>query len=215
MIMALLKGKTALITGGSTGVGLATAKRFVEEGAYVFINGRSQAELDEAVKEIGENVTGVRGDGTKPGDRDRLYAAVADTGRRLDVVFANAAVIDVARIGAVTQEHLQKALPLLNDGGSIILNSSNPNAKGNDDIGVYAAIKAALRSLASHWASELRNRKIRLNVISPGATERPGINAPAGMLNPGPNAVQEFENYQSTIVPLARYATAEAVANAA
>src|SRR3981081_4596186 len=138
--MALLKGKTALITGGSTGIGLATAKRFVEEGAYVFINGRRQAELDAAVKKIGENVTGVQGDGSKQGDRDRLYAAVADTGRRLDVVFANAAVIDVARIGDITAEHLdyqldvdfkgvlftvQKALPLLNDGGSIILNSSN------------------------------------------------------------------------------------------
>ena len=113
--MALLKGKTAVITGGSTGIGLATAKRFVEEGAYVFINGRSQAELDAAVKEIGENVTGVQGDGSKQGDRDRLYTAVADTGRRLDVVVANAAAIDVARIGEVTQEHLQKALPLLND----------------------------------------------------------------------------------------------------
>jgi NAD(P)-dependent dehydrogenase (short-subunit alcohol dehydrogenase family) len=215
MIMALLRGKTAVITGGSTGVGLATAKRFVEEGAYVFINGRSQAELEAAVKEIGENVTGVLGDGSKQGDRDRLYAAVAGTGRRLDVVFANAAVIDVARIGEVTQEHLQKALPLLNDGGSIILNSSNPNAKDNDGIGVYAAIEAALRSLASTWASELRDRKIRVNVISPGATETPGINTLAGMLNPGPNAAQEFETYQRSIVPPARYTTAEEVANAA
>ena len=125
--MALLQGKTAVITGGSTGIGLATVKRFVEEGAYVFINGRSQAELDAAIEEIGGNVIGVQGDGSKPGDRDRLYAAVADTGRRLDVVFANAAAIDVARIGDVTQEHLQRALPLLNDGGSIILNSANTN----------------------------------------------------------------------------------------
>jgi NAD(P)-dependent dehydrogenase (short-subunit alcohol dehydrogenase family) len=131
--MALLKGKTAVITGGTTGIGLATAKRFVEEGAYVFISGRRQAELDAAVKEIGENVTGVQGDVSKQGDLDQLYAAVADSGRRLDVVFANAAVIDVARIGEVTQEHLdyqldvdfkgvvftvQTALPLLNDGGS-------------------------------------------------------------------------------------------------
>src|SRR4029077_17137025 len=215
MIMALLEGKTAVITGGSTGIGLATAKRFVEEGAYVFINGRSQAELDAAVKEIGENVTGVQGDGSKQGDRDRLYAAVADTGRRLDVVFANAAVINVARIGEVTREHLPKALPLLNDGGSIILNSSNPNAKGNDGIGVYAAINAALRSVAGTWASELRDRKIRVNVISPGATETAGINALAGMPNPGPNAAQEFETYQGGIVPLARYATADEVANAA
>ena len=181
--MALLKGRTALVTGGSTGVGLATAKRFVEEGAYVFINGRSQAELDAAVEEIGENVTGVQGDGSKPGDRDRLYGAVADSGRRLDVVFANAAVINVARIGEVTQEHLQKALPLLNDGGSIILNSSNPNAKGNDGIGVYAAINAALRSVARNWESELRDRKIRVRVIGPGATETPGINAAEEVAN--------------------------------
>ena len=213
--MALLKDKTALITGGSTGIGLATAKLFVEEGAYVFINGRTQAELDAAVKEIGENVTGVQGDGSKPGDRDRLYAAVANSGRRLDVVFANAAVINVARIGEVTQEHLQKALPLLNDGGSIILNSSNPNAENNDDIGVYAAIKAALRPVARTWGSELRDRNIRVNVITPGVTETPGINALAAILNPGPNATEKFENYQSSIVPLAPYATAEEVANAA
>ena len=189
--MALLKGKTAVITGGTTGIGLATAKRFVEEGAYVFITGRRQAELDSAVKEIGDNVTGVQGDVSKAEDLDRLYAAVADSGRRLDVVFANAAMIDVARIGDITEEHLdyqldvdfkgvvftvQKALPLLNDGGSIILNSSNTNAKGSDGIGVYAAIKAALRSFARTWASELRDRKIRVNVVSPGATETPGIN---------------------------------------
>jgi NAD(P)-dependent dehydrogenase (short-subunit alcohol dehydrogenase family) len=178
--MALLKEKTAVITGGSTGVGLATARRFVEEGAYVFINGRSQAELDAAVKAIGGNVTGVQGDGSKQGDRDRLYSAVADTGRRLDVVFANAAAIDVARIGEVTREHLHKALPLLNDGGSIILNSSDPNAKGNDGTGAYAAITAALRSLPPAWASELRERKIRVNVIGRDATETPGPYATAG-----------------------------------
>ena len=172
--MALLKGKTAVITGGSAGVGLAVAKRFVEEGAYVFINGRSQAELDAAVKEIGGNVTGVQGDGSKPGDRDRLYAAVATAGLRLDVVFANAAAIDVARIGEVTQEHLQKALPLLNDGGLIIVNSADPDAKGDDGASAYPAIMAALRSLAPNWASELlRDGKIRVNVISPDATETP------------------------------------------
>src|ERR1700733_11667923 len=215
MIMALLKDKTALITGGSAGIGLAPAQRFVEEGAYVFINGRSQAELDAAVREIGGNVTGVQGDGSKPGDRDRLYTAVADAGRGLDVVFANAAAIDVARIGEATQEHLQKALPLLNDGGSIILNSSNTNAKGNDGIGVYAAIVAALRSFAPTWASELRDRKIRVYVISPDATETPGINTLAGALNAGPSAAEEFANYQFSIVPPARYATAEEVANAA
>jgi NAD(P)-dependent dehydrogenase (short-subunit alcohol dehydrogenase family) len=166
--MALLEGKTAVITGGSTGVGLATAKRFVEEGAYVFINGRSQAELDAAVEEIGGSVTGVPGDGSKQGDRDRLYAAVADAGRRLDIVFANAAAIDVARIGQVTHEHLQKALPLLNDGGSVILNSAGPDTKG-DGTGAYAAIMAALRSLAPAWASAARDRNIRVHVISPDA----------------------------------------------
>jgi NAD(P)-dependent dehydrogenase (short-subunit alcohol dehydrogenase family) len=144
-------------------------------------------------------------------------------------VFANAAVIDVARIGEITEERLdyqlgvdfkgvvftvQKALPLLNDGGSIILNSSNTNAKGSDGIGVYAAIKAALRSFARTWASELRDHKIRVNVVSPGATDTPGINTLAGMLNPGPNAAVEFENYQRSIVPLARYGTPGEVANA-
>jgi len=215
MNMALLKGKTAVITGGSTGIGLATAKRFVEEGAYVFINGRSQAELDAAIKEIGDRVTGVQGDGSKQGDRGRLYTAVADTGRGLDVLFANAAIIDVARIGEVTQEHLRKALPLLNDGGSLILNSFNTNAKGTDGIDVYAAIMAALRSLASTWASELRNREIRVNVIGPGTTETPGINALAEILNPDPNAADEVETFQGSIVWLARHATAAEVANAA
>ena len=199
-MMARLKGKTAVITGGTTGIGLATAKRFVEEGAYVFISGRNQAELDAAVKEIGENVTGVQGDGSKQGDRDRLYAAVADSGRRLDVVFANAVAIDVARIGEATQEHLQKALPLLNDGGSMILNSANTNAEGRDGTGAYAAIRAALRSFDQTWATELRGRRIRVNVISPGA---------------GPNAAEEFENHQGSIVSVARGATAEEVANAA
>jgi NAD(P)-dependent dehydrogenase (short-subunit alcohol dehydrogenase family) len=227
--MALLKGKTAVITGGTTGIGLATAKRFVEEGAYVFITGRRQAELEAAVKEIGDNVTGVQGDVSKAEDLDRLYTAVADSGRRLDVVFANAATIDVARIGDITAEQLdnqldvdfkgvvftvQKALPLLNDGGSVILNSSNTNAKGSDGIGVYAAIKAALRSFARTWASELRDRKIRVNVVSPGATETPGINDLAGKLFPGPDAAKQFEEYQISSVPLARYGTSDEVANA-
>jgi NAD(P)-dependent dehydrogenase (short-subunit alcohol dehydrogenase family) len=229
MTMALLSGKTAVITGGSTGIGLATAKRFVDEGAYVFITGRRRAELETAVKELGESATGVQGDVSRQEDLDRLYTAVADSGRRLDVVFANAAIIDVARIGEITEQHLdtlldvdlkgviftvQKALPLLNDGGSVILNSSNTAARGSDGIGVYAAIKAALRSLARTWASELRDRKIRVNVISPGATDTPGIEKLAGLLFSGPTATADFENYQKTIVPLARYGTTEEVANA-
>jgi NAD(P)-dependent dehydrogenase (short-subunit alcohol dehydrogenase family) len=227
--MGLLKGKTAVITGGTTGIGLATAKRFVEEGAYVFISGRRQAELDMAVKEIGDNVTGVQGDVSKAEDLDRLYAAVADSGHRLDVVFANAATIDVARLGDITEEHLdylldidfkgvvftvQKALPLLNDGGSVILNSSTTAARGNDGGGVYAAIKAAVRSFARTWASELRDRKIRVNVVSPGATDTPGIATFANLINPDPNAEEEFENLQRSIVPLARFAKPEEVANA-
>jgi NAD(P)-dependent dehydrogenase (short-subunit alcohol dehydrogenase family) len=227
--MALLTGKTAVITGGSAGIGLATAKRFVDEGAHVFVTGRRQAELDAAVKELGEHATGVAGDVSKQEELDRLYAAVEDSGRRIDVVFANAAAIDVARIGEITAEHLdyllgvdlkgvvftvQKALPLLNDGGSIILNSSNVAARGSDGIGVYAAIKAALRSFARTWASELRERRIRVNVVSPGATDTPGIENLAGMLNPGPNAAQQFADYQRGIIPLARYGTPEEVANA-
>jgi NAD(P)-dependent dehydrogenase (short-subunit alcohol dehydrogenase family) len=227
--MSLLKGKTAVITGGTAGIGLATAKRFVEEGAYVFISGRRQAELDLAVKEIGDNVTGVQGDVSKPEDLDRLYAAVADSGRRLDVVFANAAIVEAGRIGEITEEQLdhqldvdlkgvvftvQKALPLLNDGGSVILNSSNVAARGTDGLGVYAAIKAAIRSFARTWASELRDRKIRVNAVSPGATDTPGIDMVARMVFPGPDAEEQFENYQRSVVPMGRYGTAGEVANA-
>ena len=227
--MALLTGKTAVITGGSTGIGFATAKRFVDEGAYVFITGRRQAELEAAVKELGDNATGVQGDVSKQEDVDRLYEVVADSGRRIDVLFANAAVIDVARIGDITEEHLdyllgvdlkgvvftvQKALPLLNDGGSIILNASTVAARGADGTGVYAAIKAAIRSFARTWASELRNRKIRVNAVSPGATSTPGIDELAGLLFSGPGAGKEFEQYQSSIVPMGRLGEPREVANA-
>ncbi len=228
--MALLEGKTAVITGGSTGIGFATAKRFIDEGAHVFITGRRQAELETAVKELGNDATGVQGDVSNPEDVDRLYAAVADSGRRVDVVFANAAILEAARIGEITDEQLdyqlgvdfkgvvftvQKALPLLNDGGSIILNASNVAARGSDGLGVYAAIKAAIRSFARTWASELRDRKIRVNAVSPGATDTPGIDTVARMLFPGPDAEEQFENYQRSIVPMGRYGTPEEVANAA
>jgi NAD(P)-dependent dehydrogenase (short-subunit alcohol dehydrogenase family) len=228
--MGLLNGKTVVITGGSAGIGFATAKRFVEEGAYVFITGRRQAELELAVKELGDNATGVQGDVSKAEDLDRLYAAVADSGRRIDVVFANAAIIEAARIGDITDEQLdhqlgvdlkgviftvQKALPLLNDGGSIILNASNVAARGSDGIGVYAAIKAALRSFARTWASELRDRKIRVNSVSPGATETPGIDMLARMLFDGPDAKAQFDGHQRSTVPMGRLGTPEEVANAA
>ena len=228
--MALLKGKTAVITGGTTGIGLATAKRFVEEGAYVFISGRRQAELEAAVKELGDNATGVQGDVSKEEDLDRLYAAVADSGRRIDVVFANAAILEAARIGEITDEQLdyqlgvdfkgvvftvQKALPLLNDGGSVILNASNVAARGSDGLGVYAAIKAAVRSFARTWASELRDRGIRVNAVSPGATDTPGHRHRRQDAVRRPQRRTGFENYQRSIVPMGRYGTPEEVANAA
>jgi NAD(P)-dependent dehydrogenase (short-subunit alcohol dehydrogenase family) len=227
--MALLQGKTAVITGGSTGIGFATAKRFSDEGAYVFITGRRQAELETAVKELGDNAVGVQGDVSSREDVDRLYRAVADSGRRIDVVFANAAILEVARIGEITEEQLdhqlgvdfkgvvftvQQALPLLNDGGSIILNASTTAGRAADGISVYGAIKAGIRSLARTWASELRDRKIRVNAVSPGATDTPGIDTLARMLFPGPNAEEQFEEYQRSIVPMARYGRPDEVANA-
>jgi NAD(P)-dependent dehydrogenase (short-subunit alcohol dehydrogenase family) len=227
--MALLTGKTAVITGGTAGIGLATARRFVADGATVFITGRRQAELDGAVAELGSGVIAVQGDVAKAEDLDRLYAAVAESGRGIDVLFANAAVLDVARIGEITEEHLdymldvdfkglvftvQKALPLLADGASVILNSSNVADRGSDGIGVNAAIKAAIRSFARTWASELRERKIRVNVVSPGATATPGIETLAKLLFTGPTAVDQFTELQNNTVPLGRLADADEVAKA-
>jgi NAD(P)-dependent dehydrogenase (short-subunit alcohol dehydrogenase family) len=182
-----LQGKLTVITGGTTGIGLATAKLFVKEGAYVFITGRRQRELDEAVKAIGNNVTGVQGDIAKLIDLDRLYDAVAAKGR-IDVIFANAGVAEFAPFGKITEEHfdklfdtnvkgtlftVQKALPLLNDGGSIILNGSVGSVKGTPAFGVYGATKAALRSFVRTWTSDLKDRHIRSNVVSPGPTDTP------------------------------------------
>src|ERR1700693_5729467 len=187
--MGKLEGKTAVITGGSTGIGLAAAKLFVREGAYVFIMGRRQKELDEAVKAIGNNVTGVQGDVTKLADLDRLYQAVKARGR-IDIVFANAGVAEYAPLGSITEEHfdklfsinvrgtlftVQKALPLLNDGGSIILMGSVAGVKGTPAFGVYGATKAAVRNFARAWTVELKDRHIRSNVLSPGPTETPII----------------------------------------
>jgi len=184
-----LQGKVAVITGGTTGIGLAAAKLFVKEGAYVFITGRRQKELDEAVKAIGSNVTGVQGDISKLADLDRLYEAVAAKGR-IDIVFANAGVAEFAPLGKITEEHfdklfdinvkgtlftVQKVLPLLNDGGSIILNGSVASVKGTSAFGVYGATKAALRSFVRTWTLDLKDRHIRSNVISPGPTDTPVI----------------------------------------
>jgi NAD(P)-dependent dehydrogenase (short-subunit alcohol dehydrogenase family) len=185
--MGKLEGKVVVITGGSTGIGLAAAKLFVKEGANVFITGRRQKELDDAVRAIGRNATGVQGDVARLADLDRLYEAVRAKGR-IDVVFANAGVAEFAPLETITEEHfdklfninvrgtlftVQKALPLLNDGGSIILTGSVAGVKGTAAFGVYGATKAAIRNFARAWTVELKDRRIRSNVLSPGPTETP------------------------------------------
>lgn len=186
--MGKLTGKIAVITGGSSGIGLATAQRFVAEGAYVFITGRRQAELDAAVERVGRNVRGVQGDVAKLADLDRLYETVRTEKGRLDIVFANAGGGELAPLGSITEEHfdktfnvnvkgtlftVQKALPLLTDGGSIILTGAIAGVKGFSGFGVYSVTKAAIRSFARSWTSDLKDRHIRANVISPGTIDTP------------------------------------------
>jgi NAD(P)-dependent dehydrogenase (short-subunit alcohol dehydrogenase family) len=186
--MGKLQGKVAVVTGGTEGIGLATATLFAMEGAYVFITGRRKKELDEAVKTIGSNVSGVQGDVAKLSDLDRLYETVANVKGRIDVVFANAGVGEFVPMGEISEEHfdklfsvnvrgtlftVQKALPLMNDGGSIILNGSVASAKGTPAFGVYAASKAAIRSFVRTWTSDLKDRRIRSNVVSPGPIDTP------------------------------------------
>ncbi len=188
--MSNLEGKIAVITGGSSGIGLATAKRFVEEGAFVFITGRRQAELDKAEAEIGKNVTTVQGDVGSLVDLDRLYARVKAEKGVVDIVFANAGFIEHARIFDLSEAHydktmdinvkgvvftVQKALPLMTRGGSIVVVSSIINAKGIPAHGAYAAAKAGVRALVRTWAQELKDQGIRVNTLSPGATETPII----------------------------------------
>ncbi|MGA3563740.1 SDR family NAD(P)-dependent oxidoreductase [Melissospora conviva] len=194
--MGQFEGKTAVITGGSTGIGLATAVRLAEQGAYVFITGRRKTELDAAVETIGAaSVTAVQGDVSVPADLDRLYDAVRGRGQGVDVLFANAAVASVATLAETTEEHLdeifginvrgvvftvQKALPLLNNGASVILNASTNAERGDAAFGAYGASKAAVRSFARTWAGELIGRGIRVNAVSPGPTETPGLNGVVG-----------------------------------
>src|SRR5882672_2006364 len=176
--MGKLDGKIAVVTGGNSGLGLATAERFVAEGAYVFITGRRQDQLDMAVRRIGRNVVGVQGDVSKLDDLDRLFASVRQEKGRLDVLFANAGLGEFVPLGQITEEHfdktfdvnvkgtlftVQKALPLFNDGGSIILTGSIAGVKGIPALGVYSATKAAIRSFVRTWTLELRDRKIRAN----------------------------------------------------
>jgi NAD(P)-dependent dehydrogenase (short-subunit alcohol dehydrogenase family) len=182
------EGKVVVITGGKSGIGLAAACRFVAEGAHVFITGRRQAELDEAVRQIGKNVTGVQGDVSNLADLDRVFATVKQQQGRLDVLFANAGVPAFSPLGSITEEQfdkvftinvegllfpVQKALPLLTDGGSIILNASVASIKRREALSVYSASKAAVRSLPRCWTTDLRHRQIRVNVFSPGPIETP------------------------------------------
>ena len=182
-MMKKLEGKVAVITGGNSGIGLATAQGFVDEGAYVFITGRRQSELDKAVKQIGKNVTGVQGDVCNLADLDRLYGIVKEQKGRIDVLFANAGIMELFPLETVSETYfdktfrvnvkgvfftVQKALPLFSHGGSIVLTGSIAGSKGMSGLSVYGATKAAVRSLARCFTAELKNRKIRVNVISPG-----------------------------------------------
>jgi NAD(P)-dependent dehydrogenase (short-subunit alcohol dehydrogenase family) len=184
--MGKLDGKVAVITAATSGMALATVKLFVDEGAHVFITGRRQKQLDDAVRAIGRNVTGVQGDAGNLADLDRLYATVKRARGRIDVLFASAGYGEFAPIGEVTEEHfdrtfdlnvrgtlftVQKALPLIVDGGSIIMNGSMASVKGFPAFGVYNASKAAIRSFARTWTVDLKARKIRVNVLSPGTID--------------------------------------------
>lgn len=188
--MGRLTGKTALITGGSTGIGLASAKRFVAEGARVFIAGRRQAELDKAVSAIGQGVTAIQCDVAKLDDLDRLYAQIKAEAGQLEVVFANAGLGSFSPLGAITEtdfDHMfgvnakgtlftvQKALPLMRAGGSIILTGSTTGTVGTPAFSVYSATKAAIRNFARSWALDLQGTGIRINVLSPGGTDTPGL----------------------------------------
>ena len=185
-----LEGKIAVVTGGSAGIGLAAAKRFADEGARVFITGRRQSELDKAVGEIGRNVTAIQADAAKLSDIDRVYDIVKVEAGRIDVLFANAGVYELGTFGEITEEHfdktfgvnvrgllftVQKALPLLSKGSSVILTGSVASIKGYPAMSVYDATKAAVRSFARGWILDLKGRDIRINVLSPGHTETPGL----------------------------------------
>jgi NAD(P)-dependent dehydrogenase (short-subunit alcohol dehydrogenase family) len=223
--MDKLEGKIALITGGNSGIGLATAKQFVNEGAHVFITGRRDPELAVAVKEIGRNVTGVQGDVSNLGDLDRLFAQIKREKGKLDIVFANAGMAKYAALGKITEElydltfdinvkgllfTVQKALPLMPDGASIILNASIVASKGLSSNSVYSATKAAVRSFARTWTTDLKARRIRVNAVSPGSTDTPGLR---DLLASG-EAGQERLKMISNTVPLGRLGRPDEIAKA-
>jgi NAD(P)-dependent dehydrogenase (short-subunit alcohol dehydrogenase family) len=224
--MGKLDGKVAVITGGNSGIGLATAQRFVAEGAFVFITGRRQNELDAAAKLIGKNVTAVQGDVSNLADLDRLYATVRDQKGRIDILFANAGGGEFAPLGSITEAHfdkifginvkgllftVQKALPLFPDGSAIILNASIVSSKGMAAFSVYSATKAAVRSFARSWTMDLKDRKIRVNTLSPGPIETPGADG----LVATDEQRKEFKANLAAAVPMGRMGTADEIAKAA
>jgi NAD(P)-dependent dehydrogenase (short-subunit alcohol dehydrogenase family) len=223
--MGRLEGKIALVTGGTSGIGLATAKRFVEEGAYVFITGRRDPELAAAVKEIGRNVTGVHGDVSQLVDLDRLFTQIKREKGKLDIVFANAGIAKYGPFGKITEEFydsifninvkgllftVQKALPLLPDGASIILNASIVGSKGLPANSVYSATKAAVRSFARTWTTDLKERRIRVNAVSPGSIDTPG----ARDLLASSEVGEKRKKMIAESVPLGRFGTPDETAKA-
>jgi NAD(P)-dependent dehydrogenase (short-subunit alcohol dehydrogenase family) len=223
--MGKLDGKIALVTGGNSGIGLATAKQFVREGAYVFITGRRDAELAAAVKQIGENVTGVQGDVSNVADLDRLFAQIKREKGKLDIVFANAGVARYAALGAISEEFfdsifetnvkgvlftVQKALPLLPDGASIILNASIVGSKGLATNSVYSATKTAVRSFARTWTTDLKERRIRVNAVSPGSIDTPASRDLLASSEVG----EKRKKMIAESIPLGRFGTPDETAKA-
>ena len=221
-----LADKIAVITGGSSGIGLATAKRFVNEGAFVFVTGRRQSELDAAVNEIGRSVTGVPSDVSNLADIDKLYTTVKEQKGRVDIIFANAGIGEFAPLGQITEDHfdkqfnvnvkgllftVQKALPLMQSGGSIVLNASIVSSTGSPALSVYSATKAAVRSFARTWSVDLKDRKIRVNAISPGIVPTPGYNTSLGMTE---EQVEEYVQSSIGSIPLGRPGTTDEIAKA-
>ncbi|SAL09681.1 short-chain dehydrogenase/reductase SDR [Caballeronia sordidicola] len=220
-----LNGKVALVTGGSSGIGLAAAKRFAVEGATVYITGRKPEALDAAVAAIGGNVTAVRADSSVVADLDKLYAKIREKSGKLDIVFANAGIAAFVPLSAITEEHydsivdtnlkgvvftVKQAVPLLSDGASIILTSSTAGYKGMEAFSVYSATKAAIRQLARSWILDLKARKVRVNVVSPGMVDTPAIDALAG----DPNAAVGMKAHVASQIPLGRIAEPDDVAAA-
>lgn len=221
-----LEGKIAVVTGGNSGIGLATARRFVEEGAHVFITGRRQSELDKAVLEIGRNATGVKGDVANLADLDKLYATVREQKGVLDILFANAGVGEFAPLGLITEDHfdkqfnvnvrgllfsVQKALPLMRAGGSIILNASINSMRGIPAFSVYGATKAAIRSFARGWCVDLKEQRIRVNAISPGIVPTAGYNTSLGFTD---EQVDQFVQSSIGNIPLGRPGMTDEIAKA-